>query len=53
MGQHPLDLFQYLLVIEEVLVEGAERIMMGTGQQLNDAWRPAPRPVGNSAESVA
>lgn len=34
-------------------VESAERIMMGIGQQLNDAWRPAPHPVGISAGSLA
>jgi putative transposase len=34
-------------------VESAERIMMGIGQQLNDAWRPAPHPVGISAEPLA
>ena len=34
-------------------VESAERIMMGIGQQLNDAWRPAPQPMGISAESLA
>jgi hypothetical protein len=33
--------------------ESAERIMMGIGHQLNDAWRPAPWPVGNSATSLA
>ena len=34
-------------------MESAERIMMGIGQQLNDAWRLAPHPVANSAESLA
>jgi putative transposase len=34
-------------------VESAERIMMGIGQQLNDAWRPASHPVAISAESLA
>ena len=33
--------------------ESAERIMMGIRQQLNDAWRPTPQPVGKSAESLA
>lgn len=34
-------------------VESAERIMMGIGQQFNDAWRPAPHPLGISAEPLA
>jgi len=34
-------------------LESAERIMMGIGQQLNEAWKPAPHPIRNSAESLA
>ena len=34
-GTRPMDVFAN--------VESAERIMMGIGQQLNEAWRPASR----------
>ena len=49
------DISESLEVSDGELVDGhpAERIMMGIGQQLNDAWRPAPQPMGISAECLA
>jgi len=34
-------------------VESAERIIMGIGQQINDAWRPALHTVAISSASLA